>query len=60
MYFCLLASGVLILDRISNYSFECVAVYNIPLCSPGSLAYVKDVMLGKTKFNESLLSLRRC
>lgn len=50
MYFCLLAGGVLIMDKISYYDFECVAVYNIPLCSPGAVAYVKNIMLGKTGF----------
>ena len=47
MYFCLLATGVLILDKISQYNFECVSVYTIPLCSPRSVAYVKNIMLGK-------------
>lgn len=47
MYFCLLTSGVLILDRVSKCDFHCVAVYNIPLCSPASVAYIKDVMLGR-------------
>jgi hypothetical protein len=50
VYFCLLTSGVLILDRISNYDFQCVAVYTIPLCSPGSVAYVKGIMQGKPDF----------
>ncbi|XP_028418258.1 pecanex-like protein 1 [Dendronephthya gigantea] len=46
VYFCVLATGVLILDKISDYDFQCVSVYTIPLCSPRSVAYVKDIMLG--------------
>ena len=47
VYFCLLTSGVLILDKLTEFDFVCVAVYSVPLCSQSSVAYVKDVMLGK-------------
>ena len=49
MYFCMLAVGVLVLDKVEEYDFECVTVYGVPLCSQGSVAYIKDVMLGRSQ-----------